>query len=471
MILRGFISALIPFVLMTCSQAQIQGADTLFRPSDLYYFSILERESFSQYFDGQPDYLKMIVAVNANSNDNEPELYQDWISDIVREIRHKKFDRLSEEKKINQIRNSVSRSLLISFEHQSSFSDLFRYGNYNYFTAASLYAFILDELDIPHEIREVSTGISLLAYPDDEQITVEIDGPGSQFFMFAHDTRSNFVEFLRESNAVDDATFAVMNTRALFEQYYFADYGLTIREMIGMLYLNSAIDYLNRSEPANAYTQFEKAFILYPSCKIQYLLLAHLNSFLTAMDYHNLRDLGYLIKASRLIGFGVDREMIASLLQDIIHEVLIKEQDLTGMQYIFDYMQDYLADEVSKKEFNFLFYYETGRLHFNEQQYPKALESFETAYALKPDDDNNQDLLIRSLGGYSINANPGMVLEKINLYDTAYTGIVENEIYQTIKLHVCLEFFGEAFQLQDEKNGEHYMAIFEEMMEQYMEQV
>jgi tetratricopeptide (TPR) repeat protein len=452
---------------MNGSLAQIQGTDTLFRPSDLFYFSTLEGESFSQYFDGKPDYFKMIITVDANSHENELEIYHDWIMDIIQEIRHKKFDRLSKVKKINQVKNSVSKALLTSFKHQSSFSDLFRFGKYNYYTAASVYAIVLDQLDIPYTIREVSNSILLLAYPNVGQIPIEIEGPASQFFAFAHDTRNSFIEFLRESNTVNDATFSSTTSRVLFERYYFADYGLTIREMIGMLYLNSAVDYLNRSEPVNAYYQFEKAFILYPSHKTQYLLLAHLNSFLIAMDYHNPRDLGYLIKASRLIGFGVQRERITGFLENIIHEVLVKEQDLEGMQYIFDYMQEYLADEALKKELSFLFYYETGRLYFNNEQYWKALTSFETAYSLKPDNDINQDLLARALGGYSISANPGMVLEKINLYDTAYTGIVDNEIYLMIKLNVSLEFFGEAYQLQDEKNGEHYMAIFEEMLDQY----
>ncbi len=467
MFLRGFISAFITFVLMTGSLAQIQGTDTLFRPSDLFYFSTLERESFSQYFEGKPDYLKMIIAVNVASLEDELEIYQDWIADMVQDIRHNKFDRLSEAKKINQVRNSVSKALLSSFEHQSGFIDLFRAGEYNYYTAASVYAIILDQLDIPYEIREVSNSIFILTYPHNEQISIEIEGPGSQFFAFAHDTRNSFVEFLRDSKVIDNATFSSTPSRVLFERYYFADYGLTIQEMIGMLYLNSAIEYLNRSEPANAYKQFEKAFILYPSSKTQYLLLAHLNSFLTTMDYHNPADLGYLIKANRLVGFGVDRERIAAYLQDIINEVLIKEQDLTEMQYIYDYMQEYLADEVLMKDFSFQFYYETGKYHFNDEQYWKALTSFETAYSLKPNDVNNQNNLTRALAGYSINTNPPMVLEKINLYDSAYFEIVDNEIYLAIKQHVCLEFFGEAYQLQDGENGEHYMAIFEELVDQH----
>jgi tetratricopeptide (TPR) repeat protein len=452
---------------MTGSLAQIQGTEALFRPSDLFYFSSLERESFGQYFDGKPDYFKMIITVDAKSRENEFEIYHDWVMDIIQEIRHKKFDRLSKAKKINEVQKSVSAALLTSFEHPSSFSDMFKFGKYNYYTAASIYSIILDQLDIPFQIREVSNSILLLTYPNVEQITIEIEGPGSQFFAFAHDTRNNFVEFLRETNIVDDAAFSSTTSNVLFERYYFADYGLTIREMIGMLYLNSAIDYLNRSEPANAYYQFEKAFILHPSYKTQFLMLAHLNSFLINMDYRNPQDLGYLIKASRLMGFGVQRERITAFLQDIINEVLVKEQDEEGMQYIFDYMQEYLADEALKNDFSFLFYYETGRFNFNEELYLKALTSFETAYYLKPDNENNQDFLARALGGYSIGANPGMVLEKISLYDTAYSGIVDNEIYLSIKLHVCLEFFGEAFQLQDEKNGEYYMDIFEEMIDQY----
>ena len=136
----------------------------------------------------------MIIAVNTASTENELEIYQDWIRDMVQEIRDNKFERLSEAKKINQVKNSVNKALLISFEHQSGFSDLFRAGEYNYFTAASVYAIILDQLEIPYKIQELPTSISLLAYPDDEQITIEIEGSGSQFFAFAHDTRNSFVE-------------------------------------------------------------------------------------------------------------------------------------------------------------------------------------------------------------------------------------------------------------------------------------
>jgi tetratricopeptide (TPR) repeat protein len=448
---------------MTASLAQIQGTDTLFRPSELVYFSPLERECFGRYFDGQPDFLSMIIAVNPDSKENEPGMYEEWISELASEISDRKFERLSETKKINRIRNEVSNSLLMNYEHQASFRDLFIKGSYNYYTAASVYAILLDRLGIPCEIREVTNSLLILTYPSHEKIPIEIEGTGTPFFMLAHDTRNNFISFLREINVVDDAMFTATTSRALFDRYYFADYGLTIREMTGMLYVNSAIEFLDRAETAKAYSQLEKAFILYPSRKTQYLLLAVLNGFLTDMDYYNPMDLGYLIKASRLTGYGVDRERIENILQHIIHTVLIEEQDLKGMQYIYDYMQEFLTDEALRKEFSFLYQYEVARLHYNEQQYTKALASAEEAFQLRPENIHIQNLLASTLAGFGINANSGMVLEKINHYDTLYEELAGNEIYITVKQHAFLIFFGEAFQLRDQKNGEYYMSLFEEL--------
>jgi tetratricopeptide (TPR) repeat protein len=448
---------------ISLNMAQIQGTDTLYRPSDLVYFSALEMESFNRFFDGRPDYFSMLIAVNPDSKENEPGLYENWIAELVARIRDKKFDRLPEAKKINRIKNEVSKSFLIQFEHPASFRDLFTKGSYNYFTAASLYALLLDRLGIPCEIREVRNSILILAFPRQEKIPIEIEGTDTPFFMLAHDTRNHFVEFLREINVVDDATFTVTTSRALFDRYYFADYGLTIREMAGMLYLNSAIDFLNRSEAAKAYSQMEKAFILYPSRKTQYLLLANLNGFLGDMDYYNPIDLGYLIKASRLTGYGMKREKIERILKQIIHTVLIEAQDLKGMEYIYEYMQEFLADKELRTEFSFLYHYETARFHFNEQQYSKALAFSEQAYQLKPQNTNIQNLFASALAGFGITASSRLVLDRIEQYDTLYTELSGNEIYTTIKQHACLIFFGEAFQLQDRKNGEHYMALFEEI--------
>lgn len=457
---------MILFFVLINSRAQIPGIDTLFRANELVYFSELEKSSFRDFLDGNPDYLSMIAAINPDTDERELKLYREWVDEIIRNIRSKKFDQLSEENKIERIKRYVIKALLISYEYKADFDDLFRFGNYNYFTAAAIYSFILDQFGIPYEIYELPTYIKLVAYPGDQQIAFETTKPGYQFFMFDHETRINFVKFIHKQGVIDDITFSNISTRNLFEQYYFAGYGLTIREMIGMLYINSAVDLMLGDRNQDSYAQLEKAFILHPSYKSQFLLLVNLNNYLLKMDYHNPLDLGYLIKASRLIDHGVDRKLIETYLEDIVNTVLVKEEDQEGFDYIYEYLQDYLLDENLKINFTFHYLHQSGRLAFNNARYAKALDYLEPAYDIRPEDKRIRSLLVRSLGGYSTVNSPGFVLEKIQQYDTAYTKITGEGIYLMVKLQAFLELSGEAFQLQDGQWGEYYMVEFEKFLDE-----
>ncbi len=462
-----YAASLLSFLLLyfVDNSAQVPGTDTLFSANELIYFSDLEEISFLNYLAGKPDYLTMIAAVNPRTDQRELELYRDWIDEILSNIRVKKFERMNEEKKIERIQKYIGKSLLLSYEYKADFDDLFRSGQYNYFTAASLYAFVLDRLQIPYEIYEMSNYIYLIAYPGDRNIGIETTRPGYRYFMFDHETRTDFVEFIHNRGVVDDMTYRNTSTRDLFQQYYFADYPLTIREMIGMLYLNSALDRMAVNRPDESFAQLEKAFILYPSYKCQYLLLLELNNYLVTREYRNPLYLGYLIKASRLIGYGMDRETIENYLKDIVNTVLVREEDDEDFEFIYDYLQKYLRDGELKRELSYLYLYESGRMEFNNTRYGKALDFLEPAFQIHPEDERVRDLLARSLGGYSLMVSPSLVLEKIRHYDTAFTAVTGEGIYLMVKIRTALSLCGEAFQMQNGHAGEKYMAEFEKLMD------
>jgi tetratricopeptide (TPR) repeat protein len=463
---RSSIQVLLLFFILEI-HGQVPGTDTLFKPSELYYFSELERESFMGYFEGTPDYLSMITALNPGTGEGELEMYRNWVNEILGDIRTRRFDGLSESKKLKRIKEHLGRSLLITYDHRTNFDALFRYGKYNYLTAAAIYSFLFEELDIPYEICETPARIYLLTYPMDKRITLEINGKDSQYFMFGYETRTDFVEFLKNSGVIDEFTFQNTSTRGLFERYYFAGSGLGQKEILGMLYLNSAVSYLERGDEFNAYYQLEKAFMLYPSYKSQYLLLSQLGSFLQQMDYHNTRDLGFLVKAFRLVGYGIENDLIRYYFTDIVNTVLVEQNDEKTFAYISDYIHKFISDTILTRDFDFLALYEKGRLAFNDTRYDDALESFESAFRIYPENENNQNLLVGALAGYSTLVDPAMVLEKIEHYDTAFTEIESEDVYTLVKLNTYLELFGKSFRVQDEENGEKYLALFEELMDRH----
>ena len=460
----------VPFILFICLSflpvsSQFTGTDTLFQADELVFFSTLERKAFSDFLNGDPDYLAMMAAVDPGTDERELELYRDWINNAINEIRERKFDQLSKENIIDRIKKYVSKSLLLNYDFEASFDKLFSKGDYNYFTAAALYAFIFDQFGIPIEIHELPTHIYLVAWPGDEDIRFETTPPGFQFFMFDHETRTNFVEFMHSQGVIDDQSYKNTSTKDLFQQYFVTHYGLTIREMIGMLYINSSLDLMMEERTDDSYAQMEKAFILYPSYKTQFMLLVQLNRYILEMDYHNPAQLGYLIKASRLVGFGVDRDMVERYLADIVDKVLVDEENYDGFEYIYGYLQEYIRDEDLKRSFRFSYLYESGKMEFLNARYAKALDYLESAYLIRPGDEALQDLLARSLGGYSLMVGPGPVLEKIHQYDSSFTGVADEGIYLLVKLQTYLGLFGEAFQLQDRQTGEQYMAGFEKLMD------
>ena len=460
--------ALVLILLLSSASAgaQILGTDTIFKVNDLIFFSDLERHAFKNFIDEKPDYLAMISSVNPETDERELELYRDWVDDIITIIRERKFDELNEEKKIERVKKYVSKALLINYVHEAGFDDLFRFGDFNYFTAAAIYSFILERLGIPYEIYEVPTHIYLIAYPASQGIDIETTKPGHQFFMFDHETRQNFVDFIYKQNVINEQTYRNTPIKELFQQYYFAGYGLSIREMIGMLYLNSAVEMIIHENPNDAYAQLEKAFILHPSYKTQFMLLLELKNYLVDMDYHNPLSLGYLIKASHLVDYGITRELIEDYLSDIVNTVLLQDEDPEGFMFIYNYLMNYLGDEGLKEDFTFQYLYESGRLEFNDTRYGKAMDFLEQAHHLKPENEKTRDLLARSLAGYSMIVSPAIVLQKIQFYDSNNVEITEEGIYILVKIQTYLELFGEAFQLKDGKSGETYMKEFEKLIDE-----
>jgi tetratricopeptide (TPR) repeat protein len=207
----------------------------------------------------------------------------------------------------------------------------------------------------------------------------------------------------------------------------------------------------------------EKAFLLHPSYKSQYLLLGQLGSFLDEMDYKNPRQLGFLVKAYGLIGFGVEKEMIRSYFIDIVNSILAKEDDRKTFDNIRDYLHEYIPDQELNKEFEFHSLYQYGRLEFEDARYGEALVYLEDAFRLYPDNEDNQNLLVRALAGYASTVSPAVILEKIEEYDTAFTELESEDVLMLVKAQTYLEVFGQSFQLQDRENGEKYMARFEDL--------
>jgi len=301
------------------NQAQVPADSSLisFEVDELRYHSGFEYKVFDEFEDGESDYLSLISALNPKTDEREVTLYRDWIDEIVKTIREDRFERLSEEKKIKAVNIYVKKALLITYSQKTTFDDLFRFGNYNFITAACIYALVLDELDIPYIIKESSSHIYLLAFPETGKIVVETTVPEFRYFLFDHTTRTSFVQYLRDNELIDEITFRAKTTKELFDKYFFPQVDFTLQEMAGLQYLHKAIENIENEDHETAYFNFQKAYYLFPSYKVQYMLLVQLYQILDDMDLTKVEDLVYLGISPRYIPIGFDPDYFLKRFSDI----------------------------------------------------------------------------------------------------------------------------------------------------------
>ncbi len=446
-------------------QAQVPADSSLisFQVEELRYHSVFEHKVFDEFEDGETDFLSLIAALNPDTDESEVALYRDWIDEIVETIRKDRFERLSEEKKIKAVNSYIKKSLLIKYQQKTSFDDLFRFGNYNFITAACIYALVLDELNIPYRIKESSSHVYLLTFPETGKIILETTVPEFRYFLFDHTNRASFVQYLRDNELIDEITFRSKTTRELFDKYFFPQIDFSLKELAGLQYMHKALGNIENEEYETAYFNLQKAYYLYPSYKVQYMLLVQHYQILEALELTNLVDMIYLGISPRYIPIGFNPDYFLKRFSDITVIYLFEREDLNEYDRIFRYLKEKVDNQYILDNMSLIYYFELGRMYFNSGKYELALDNLEKAFDYQATNKEMQILFVNTLAGFAATRGPAELIPRLEYYDEEYEIVEQYDSYLMVKMHTYLQYSGESFQIGDALAGDTYMAEFEKL--------
>ena len=433
----------------------------LFGVEDLFYNSPFEFKVFDELEDGNRDYLALITCINPKTTEKEVDVYRRWIADIAGTIRQDRFGRLNEEKKINVINNYVTRNLLVHYDQLSSFDDLYRYGRYNFVAEACLYALIMEEMHIPYIIKESSSHIYLLVWPQTEKIIVETTIPEFRYKMFDYGMRTGFVSYLRENDLIDEITYRSQTTRDLFEKYFFSQKDFTMKELSGLQYLHKALDDIEARAHRSACLNLQKAYYLNPSLKTQYILLIEYYNFIEDADLTSTENLAFFGASPRLIPVGFDPGYFLRRFTDLTATYLSEKNDVNEYDGVYRYLAGQVHDQQIREGLSFIYYYETGRYFSNSGKFALALDNLEKAYDINPSDKNMQALFVRTLAEYDATTGSSDLISRLEYYEEEYEITEGYDIFLMVLMHTYLQYAGESFQVEDVATGETYLAKFD----------
>jgi len=454
--------ALTCFVFSTLSQDSTL-SDSIVRFSELSYSSTFERDNTRSHFhETTTNYLPFFLGVDADITTQQYELNQTKVKGKIAQIKKSGIQKKPDAKKIKLIYKSIHDDFFTKYELQNQFGEVFTTGQFNCVSATAIFGMVFEELGIPYSIKETPTHVYLVAYPKSSRIMVETTAPQKGYYQFDQAFKVSYISYLRDNKLISEEEFSNKSSDQLFDENYFSETDITMRQLVGIQYMNDAVYKIEDEKYKEAHSQLEKAYMYYPSEKAAYLLVFCLSYIIESEDYSKLENLEYLVKGSRLKHYGITNEHITSEFLRITDIHLIQKNDVDYYDQIYQYLIENLDDDSLTNEISYIYHYERGRISYNKGLIKYAIEHASEAYSLKPTNADIEALLVACIGqGLKRMGNMEAIRDSLVRYEAQHPNLKENGNFTSMIINVTLTLSAQNFQRDRRTNGLKYLEQFE----------
>jgi hypothetical protein len=357
------------------------------------YASDFERNNFENYLQSkQTDILALSLGVDSTTNQTIEKEHLESIK-LYLSANRSIIDKIKNEKsKINKIFKSAHQSFFIQYDLNAYCSEFYYEGKFNCVTGSLFFSLIMDSLNIPYTIKEEPTHVFLLAYPSKFSLPVESTDPNMKVFIPDEGFKKRYVDFLADSKLIQKSEIASKGVETIFNENYYSNKDIKPIELVGLLYFNSGVNYLGDSNFKSAFQQFEKAYILYPSERIRYVLEVSLLAFVSDMGSFSLDHLDFLAKIANYSKNKTYHEMVKNQFVNYTQKHLINENNETLYEQIYNRLISQIEDSTVKSNISTIYFHERSRVCSIKNDNEGSWEFICQGYKLNP---KNLDLTAR----------------------------------------------------------------------------
>jgi tetratricopeptide (TPR) repeat protein len=441
--------------------------DTLVHFKDLTFASTLEETILTDHFvNKKTDPFLLFMAngtlLNEGHLKNDKIRFYDHLKTLKEEASNKKND-----KKIKYLYDDIHKSFLQKYELQNKFEDIFYNGNYNCVSASALYALTFEEAGIPYTLKEEPTHVYLIAYPKQERIVIETTTPQSGYRTIDQSFKEAYVKMLKDQKLISGSEYASQSVNTLFDKFYFnGEVEINLLNLVGIQYSNDGIYKLEEKKYEEAYHQFQKSYLFFPTERISYMLfLSCLKTFEEFKDKPG-NQARYLAELSKFKKFDMTSDVIKSEFAHVLHKDLIETTNKEHLEKYYNELYPALTDTLLQKEIRFLYNYENGRSLYNMAMFKEAIPYFEEALKIKPKSPETNNILINSISeSYSVQRNAQELISQLEMYGQKYPSININKNFKRLLVNAYLVEFQRDYDFGNIPSGEKYRSSFETFMD------
>ena len=400
-----FCSVLINGTALLFSQSDplIQLSEKLGYKLEVEYHSKLEEEVFQAYLANKDvGKIEPFFCLKPEAKKESISVAKAKLDYFYAEYPKSKLGKKSLKKQASTIFDGVHELFLDKYDLEADFDDIFKNGRYNCLTASALYAIIFDHYDIPYSIKEAPTHVYLVVDPTEQQILIEATDPLTGYMNFNQQTKESYAKYLRSNRAISTQEYSQKSSSELFDQYFFEDENVSFTELAGLHYYNEGVSDLAQSKVLAALNNFEKAFILYPSQRLEFMIFATLAVGLDEKYFSMKTEARLLGKLHSLNVKGVSdleksREIILGKFNNHSYNLLKVDFEPEKFDSLYFYYHTYLKDSTLQSQLDKSYYYSRGSTLLDQNNYENASNYLMKALVLNPDHESVKKMLLHSL--------------------------------------------------------------------------
>jgi hypothetical protein len=438
--------------------------DSLVKHSDIKYATDFERNIVSDYLNKRiPGYFKLFMATSPDIDSMKAANYEDLYNLFFENSFRGRFAKYNHRKKIKIIYSHVHSAFLSRYEFNTFFDKIFNNGDYNCVTATALFGIILDHLEIPFYIIETPIHVYLVAYPDRNHIKIESTGPYSGYFVYNQTMKRTFIEFFKTRRIIDENEFYDSSVDELFDKYYFHGNRISLKELIGIQYLNNAAFNIMENKLIDSYINMEKSYLFYPSENTENLLYNYLIKIIPALNYEEKGDIDYLVKLTRYSYADFITEIINSEFLKITETYLINKGESEYYDEIFRYLSENICNNSYLKRIKYIYYFEKGKFLISNDEQKEGHELFIKAMELFPDEKSLQAAFLQSLKSMLEQSDIYEAVKEIDACANKFRELAANRKFIEYKMTSYLTAAAKSIKLKDIKQAEQFLSSFEKL--------
>ena len=366
---------------------------------------------------------------------------------------------------IKDLFNFTHKSFLKKYDIDVYFNSIEKYGTYNCVTASALYSLFFNRYNVSYAIKEAPTHVYLIANPGSSNIMIETTSPQAGYFMPDARFKKSYLDYLLQNKSITKEEILSSGEDQAFEKNYYNQENITLVELAALQYYNYGVSLYNNENYEEAFNQFEKAYALHPSSKIQMMLQASAGESISGSPLTDTNQVNLYVRSYLHSNSDKDKEIFMNNFLVFTQRNLVEKNNLDYYTSIYNRIMTIVNDSILRSRISFVYYSQRGRIAVINGKFDEGIGLIEKSLQINKDQNEITSLFAAAIVERYVNmescASLMLAFAKRNEF------LFKNSRFNEAVCHCYLKESLNYFAVLNNKKAFELIQKFESFQEQY----